>query len=333
MSLFGLILGGLFLVGCAAGDNSWDSSPVSEDSAEMVAAPEMDWDDEVAEEADWDDEVWHEDNDDMQEQEEAFGAIPILLPSDSGRQLSYDVDFILETVVFMPGVQLLWEMIGELGGYAEHERIRGRSIRHPDIERSAYFELRIPNEQLGTFIEFLATYYNIVDYARDLEDFTFAYERREANIDTLREQEQRILDALDGYNQDDEEDVRADLNDVQSQIRDLEQANAVIRRNVEYSEVTIRLHEIIIEIPVEEEPMEPPTFGERVQESLNATLSALSSTLQIMAIIFLTLLPWLLLIAVFVAPILYLVKRHNKRKKATPKKPAPENNSYGILKE
>lgn len=313
-----LILTLVLLVGCGS-DSDWDSS--TDEASTMHFAPESA---EVSLAEDADDWEWEAGEAeltrdespsfemDLEEEERAFSAIPILLPSESGRQLSYDVDFLGETIDFIPSIQLLWETIGELGGYVEHERIFGRSLLHPDQWRSANFELRIPNEELGTFIHFLASTFAIEDYRRDLEDFTFAYERHQANLEFLREQEARISEELATDDDGVEVEVTpADLNDVQSQIRDLEERVTLIERDVNYSQITMRIREVIFEEPEPEEM--PPTFGEQLQETLGRAGDILLVTIQILILFLAAVLPWAILISAIVIPIVYVAKKRKSK--------------------
>ena len=316
--LVGFILTMFFLTAC--GNVEDDAAPEPNgDAYEVAETEEMgDWDDADADVGDWEEDSAEFEPGEASEhrieiEEEAnMGAVPILLPSESGRQLAYTVTFDLETTEFMSGLRLLWETVGEMAGYPEHELFTGRSLHQPlDVERVANFVIRIPNEQLSDFFAFIEENYNIVSYERRLHDFTFAYERTEDNLDTLREEEQRILDELDS---DDETDItQADLAEVRTQIRDLEESNIEIQRDVDYSDVTIRLREVIL---LEELEEEPETFGGRLRVTVDNTLESLLTVLQVLLLFMITVLPWVLLIAIVVVPIIYMSKNYKQKKMA-----------------
>jgi len=245
------------------------------------------------------------------EEGNALSSIPILLPSESGRQLAYTVVFNLETTEFMGGMRLLFETVGEMGGYIEEATVEGRSLRQPNRERHGDFAIRMPNERLSDFIMFIEENYNWVWYNQVMRDFTFAYERNIDNLEALREQEQRILDELDSDEYEDGDAKRDDLSAVRAQIRNLEESNIEIGRDVDYSDITIRLSEIIM--PREEPEEEPQTFGERLQETFSIAGDTLLTALQILVLITVTLLPWGLMIALIVVPIVYVVKKRRKK--------------------
>jgi len=178
------------------------------------------------------------------EESEALGAIPILLPSESGRQLVYSVDLVLQTTSFMSDVRLMLDTIGEMDGYSERVLIEGNSLHRLEIERSGSFIFRVPNEQLSDFLVFVEDNYHVVLLDKELMDFTTAYERNESNLTSLREQEQRLEERLENR-EGNVTQIESDLVEVRRQIRDLEEANTTIDRNVDYTTVTVRIDEVI----------------------------------------------------------------------------------------
>ena len=314
------------------------SEDATEDDWDEVAAEEDgDWVDEE-DAGDWDDDLWaaemedeaDENGDDGGEQapqssamedvddeleETVLDALPILLPTDD-RHLVYTIELDLESTEFKLALRMLMDQIAELEGYNEHVVERGRSLHHPDQERSANLSVRIPNGNLLAFLTFIddnAGEYNRVFFEMELDDITFEYERTDANLDRLREQEEQILDELasDGY---EEPDVTADdLAEVREQIRDLEESNIEAQRNIDYSSIAIRLSEVIMpEVEEPEEPVEPETFGDRLQDAASSSLGGLLGVFQNILLFVIIILPWLLLVALVVVPIGYAVKKYRQ---------------------
>lgn len=241
-----------------------------------------------------------------------FEGINILSAEESGRLLSYNVDFSLETVAFMEGISQLWAEIGRVNGYVEHERISGRTLRNETDERTAHFEIRIPNGALATFIEFVAREYNVLSYRRDMIDFTFTYEGNEGLADDLRDIETQLLEELEDEENRNARRTTNELRDIRAHMRRLEQENRQIQRDVNYSIVSIRLQEVMIREPLP--TPEPPTFGERLRDSTTTSLLFLGDVLQFLFIALLTLLPWALLIGSIVALFVPLGRKMKKRK-------------------
>jgi len=304
--IIGLILANftlLFLVGCGSmgsddtADWAGDASVVRE--AAQSADVQLDSDDEIS----------RLDRGEVEEEASIFGSRPMLLASESGRQLSYTVSLFIETEDFMESIRIIWEAVADLGGYAIHESIRGTSLHNPGRERTARFELRIPNEYLSEFLEIIEDHFNMVEYDNDLDDFTFTYERQTAQLDNLREQEEQLLADLEDDDADRDE-IERDLASIQSQMRDLDESTTIIQRNVDYSDVSIRLDEVII--IVAEEPISL-SFGERIQETLDGTLDILLMTIRVLLIVLVALLPWIVVIGLLTLLIVYVVKKFSKK--------------------
>jgi len=302
--LFSFIFVVVLLAACSSADESdWANSGVAD-----APTTNMEWDEEdTAFSLDL-----FEEDESVESEEGVLGSIPILLPSESGRQLAYTVDFNLQTTELMSGMRLLLDEVAGMGGYSEIVIVNGRCLRQPYLERNAYFVFRIPNEQLSDFLVFIEDNYNLVRLDKRLMDFTFAYERNVDNLEALREQEQRILDELDSDESDNDDIKQDNLADIRSQIRDLEESNIEIQRDVDYSDVTLRLSEVIT--PEEEPEEEPATFGERLQDALGTAADHFLIALQFIVLITVAILPWGLTTALIVVPIVYVIKKRRKKK-------------------
>lgn len=287
--LFGFIFVMTVLVGCAGSDDwtsDWETA--------TVPAPETRV---VSEEAETAADVG---------EEGVLRSIPILLPDESGRQLVYTVDFNIQTTEFMEGMRLLLDTVGEMGGYSELVIVNGRCLLQEHVRRDADFVFRIPNTQLAEFLVFIEGNYNIVGLSKRLRDFTLAYERNEKDLEDLREQEQRLLDQLD----DEDEAVyvsEAELADIRSQIRDLEESNVIIGHDVDYSDVSVRLNEVIIFEEVSE------TFGDRLQRTFDDALDNLFVVLEVAVFIVVTILPWGVVAILIGIPVIYVSKKRKKK--------------------
>jgi len=312
--LIGLVLLlAIFPLACGNAGGDWESPASSDmaatdeaesdmavgDFAEEAPAAEM----ESEEDAAWLDEVEDEGN---------IGIIPILLPSESGRQLVYTADIQIETTEFMAGMRLLLDTIADLEGYSERVIVNGRHILRPEVERDAEVIFRLPTENLAEFLVFIEDNYNLVRLHKEMEDFTTVHEGRVSRIDDLREQEQRLL--ADLIDEEETDTTQADLDDVQDQIRRLQAITDSLRHDVNYSNITVQLDEVIIHevLPIIEE--EPPTFGERIQSNLGVNLEIILEVFQMLLLIIIAILPWLLIIAIIVVPIIFIAKKSRKKK-------------------
>jgi len=249
-----------------------------------------------------------------EESESNTGEMPVLLLSENERQLVYTVEINMETTELMNGLRLLSETVVEFNGWVE------RDLSSGDIERNAKLILRIPTENLVEFLAFIEFNYNVISSEKEINDFTAAYERDVVHVEDLREQEQQLLANL---NEDEK------VNEIRAQISDLEASIAGLQHAIAYPHVTIRLAEVTIpgeEIEVPEEEIEvleeeieeviavperPETFGDQLQNTFTNSLNNLLAVFQAI----LSILPWVLLIAILVVPPIFIVKKHKKHKK------------------
>ncbi|MCL2865993.1 MAG: DUF4349 domain-containing protein [Lachnospiraceae bacterium] len=304
------LIGILLLTACGAAGSD---HATTEEAVEAPAAkdePASDW---AAETDDW----YFEDAESeptAEVDEGTMGTIPILLPSESGRQLVYTADIVIETEAFMPGVRAINEIIAEFAGYSEWYALNGRHIRTPHTERSAEWVFRLPTENLISFIEFAEDNYEIVRLSKRMQDLTIDYEADLDRLADLQEQAQRLQAELDDEENTNDRRSQQDLDRVRAQIRNIEAATARVEHDVIYSDISVYLQEVIIkgEVEVVEEPV---TFGDRMSDALEGTFSGLLTVLQGALIGIVVVLPWLVIPAAVTVLIVFLVKRSNKKNK------------------
>ena len=287
---------------------------------EADAVPESDWEDLAEMESEeWIAEEWvtldsYRPEAIAGESEGNMGVIPIILASETGRQLVYTTDIIIETTEFMAGQRRLYNKIADLGGYSEITIINGRSLTSPDRERGAYFVFRLPPENLIEFIIFVEDNYQLVFLRKEMKDLTVIYERDISHLEDLRDREERLLENLeDEDNTREQRNIEQQLEDIQRDIRNLEEATDQIDYDVAYSDITIRLLEVILPEEIPEE--EPPTFGERIGEASGDSLETLLAMLQGFFVFLIKSLPWLLPLVAILLIAFFVYRRVSKKRK------------------
>ena len=326
--LLTLVLAMSLFAGCGSGEphpsNRTVEEAVESEPADVFDVEEewdMPWDDEdeMAFEERVESELF-EPGEITGESEGNMGPIPILLASETGRQLVYATDIIIETTEFMEGQRILLNEVTRLNGHSERTIVNGRHLTMPWVERDATFFLRLPPENLIELIIFIEDHYQLVYLRKEMIDLTIAYERNLSHLDDLREREERLLESLeDEENPRDPADIEQELQDIRQDIRNVEETTAQIDRDVIYSEVNIHLSEVILpEEILPEEPPEPPTFGEQFQEATGDSLNRLLAMLQGFLIFLIATLPMLLPLIVIGLIVLFIYKKSNKKKRTHP---------------
>ena len=244
--------------------------------------------------------------------------VPIVTPDDErGRRMSYTLEMILQTTNFDSGVRLLLNTVDEMGGeiYPRWAR-RGRDMRdETPAEQEADFSLRIPTVRLAEFIAIVENGFNIYLLEQEVKDQTEVYQRTDFRLSDLRDEESRLLEELEEVEDDYRAPLQSRLNEVRRQIREAEMAQAAIMQDVVYSTVIIRLYEVILPEEIkEEEPLAPPTFGERLGDTALNSMGGILAFFQGFIIVIITLIPFFLFVGAVVA-IIILIMRANKRRR------------------
>ena len=249
-----------------------------------------------------------------------MGPIPILLASETGRQLVYTTDIIIETTQFMEGQRILLNEVTRLNGHSERTIVNGRHIITPYVERDADFFLRLPPENLIELIIFIEDHFQLVYLHKEMIDLTIVYERNLSHLDDLREREERLLENLEEEDSPrDPEDIEQELQDIRQDIRNIQETTIQIDDHVAYSELTIRLYEVILpEEAPPEEPEEPQPFGERLQETTGDSMYRLLTMLQGFLIFLIAALPVLLPLTLIGLVAFYVYKKTNQKKRNAP---------------
>jgi len=260
------------------------------------------------------------------------GPPPILTPGDSGgRRLIYTVDIQLQTTDFMSGIRLLYNTISELDGFIMSEQVYGRDMRTPEYERSASYSFRLFTDNLPEFIVILEDNYNLLGRQLSANDVTAVYEHQGFTLGDLREQEERIKNALDDDELDDDviNELERALLEVQALIRSLEMQQSTLDDDILYSFINVQLFEVIFieEVEEEEEEVVVLTFGERFAQEASRSWSGFVAFLQGFSIVLIRILPTLLILGVITAVTILIIRKYKTWRIANPKKPKPAKTS------
>ncbi|MBQ1223627.1 MAG: DUF4349 domain-containing protein [Oscillospiraceae bacterium] len=177
---------------------------------------------------------------------------------DPTRKLIYYVNYTLETKTFDDSVAKLLALTDTLGGYTESSETRGGN----GSERYSTYVLRIPAEKLQDFISSVGTIGSIQHESLSSEDVTLEYVDVEAQLTTLRAKETRLTELLEqAETLEDVLKIEDSLNSVRYEIESATSQLNTMASLVNYSTVTINLHEVIEYTPIVKAPL---TFGEKL---------------------------------------------------------------------
>ena len=254
------------------------------------------------------------------------GSIPILTPSNPrGVRYIYTIDLQLQTTGFMAGIRTLLSNLGDMDGYVESEHLHGRDLHAPPRERSAEYSLRLYTERLMDFLMMIEDNFNIVDRQLKSENITGRYVYGESAIDDLREQEARLLTALNNTRLEtsDRLDLEQQLSQVQYSIRNYEKEQGGFDDGIFYSTINIQLFEVIFPDEVEEEEEEQveeavpePTFAEKLNQAVTRSANGFLAFCQGVVIVIIRILPTIVVLAVIAVIALLIIRAVKKHRKS-----------------
>ena len=264
----------------------------------------------------------------VNEAEEAAGEIAEEnqeVVNDTSRKLITTMHIGAETDNFDEAVPKIEAKVSELGGYIESSDVNNGSSEDVgrNRNRSASFVIRIPANNLGSFVDSLGDVYNITNKTTSVEDVTLQYVDTESKKKALLTEEESLLKILESAETvEDIITVQDRLSQVRYQIENIESQLRTFDNQVNYSTVNLNLAEVVKYTPVEEKGAFA-RMGEGFVESFKSVATAIKEFI----IWFVIHIPQLLFLAIFVAVIWICVKKYKEKnepntvvKKATEEK-------------
>lgn len=228
----------------------------------------------------------------------------------NGRKLIRTFDMMIETKEFDTVLSGVQDKVQELGGYMENSSLDSGSAYYSNYNRSAYMTARIPSDQVNGFLKNVKETANVTNISESTEDITLRYVDTESRKNALETERDRLLELLEKAGTVEEiitiesrlSDVRYQLESYASQLRTLD-------NQVDYSTVTIQIHEV----ERETQPTEK-TFREEVSGRFGDSLYGIGQGIREFAVWILGSSPYLLLWAVIIAAVVFVLKTVRKKK-------------------
>ena len=190
-------------------------------------------------------------------------------PALSNRKIIRNANMTVETLAFDTFVDQLTAFIGSFGGYVESSSIGNRGYRNGQQLRYARYTIRIPAEQLDTFLNTVSDLGNVTELNTGLKDVTTSYVDSEKHLESLRIEQQALMEILA------KAETVEDIITVQDRLTyvryEIESYEAILRTyddQIALSSVAMTVNEVEKETPVEKE-----TFGQEVSRRFNESLS------------------------------------------------------------
>jgi len=215
----------------------------------------------------------------------------------------------IETTAFDESIDVIFTKIEELGGFIESYSVYGKGDTFNP--RSAYMQVRIPEEEFNNFIDDTADFGVATSKSIDVQDITDQYVDTELRIKSLETQRDRLLELLkEAGTLTELFEIEKELNNV---IYELELAQGSLNKYdslLDFSTIDITVREVYEYVDAHPEPV---TFMDRIIQAFKDSFKNLFAVIQSAIVAFVLYLPFIAIIAIIII-ILIKVFRVKKRK-------------------
>ena len=249
------------------------------------------------------------------------------VPALSNRKIIRNANMAVETLAFDTFVDQLSASIGSFGGYVESSSVGNRGYKNGQQLRYARYTIRIPAEQLDTFLNTVSDLGNVTELNTGLKDVTTSYVDSEQHLKALRTEQDALMEILaKATTVEDIITVQDRLTHVRYEIESYEAILRTYDDQVALSSVSLTVNEVEKETPVEKE-----TFGQEVSRRFKESLSDVGDSCKNCAAGFLGNSPMIIvtllilgLIALVIILIIKGIKKHYAKKRAKAQNNVPK---------
>lgn len=229
----------------------------------------------------------------------------------------------LETKEYDSALSSLRALTSSFGGYisSSNERSGNSYYNNSKAARYGEFTIRIPNDKLEEYVAEVSKGCNVTQSQLTTDDITDSYYNLQSTLDSLKEQENRLMEMMKTASTLDYL-IKLDdkLTSVRSQINDINYKLQYYDKAVDYSYVYISVNEVI-----EYTEKEEPTFWQRLGEAFSGTFVKFGEIMGEVFIVLIWVLPFLILGGIIA--VLIIVCNKKKIKKAPREKTDENENS------
>lgn len=232
------------------------------------------------------------------------------------RKIIYTADVSLQTKEFDKGIATIEEMAANMGGFVQSSNVQGTNLYDYGGRkgaRYAHYTLRIPQEKLKELLASFDEDFNVSYTNLYTDDITGNYYDIQARLDSLRVQQERLLEML-GKAEDVEYliEVERELARVGYEIESLTSSIRRMDDSVSYSTVNVNIEEV-----VEYESVQPinATFGEQVSNTLSRAWSSFVNFCTGFVLFLVAALPSLIILVPLAVIVIWVILRRRRRRK------------------
>ena len=198
--------------------------------------------------------------------------------------------------------------IQQMQGYVESQNISGLSGR----QRTASLTIRVPADQVDSFVEEVSGLTNLVSSSRNVRDITLTYSDTEGRVKALETEQTRLLELMEqAENMSDLLEIEARLTEVRYQLESYASTLRLYDNQVDYATVSLYITEVEKYTPVEE-----PGFFQRITGGLAESIVNLGETIVECIVWLIVNLPYLIVLGLLGWGVAATGKRIRRKRKA-----------------
>lgn len=214
----------------------------------------------------------------------------------------------------------LTQQIRDMGGYVERQEIYNDSMYSSYRYRSAQLTVRIPADQLDSFVGEVKGLSNVVTYNEEVDDVTTTYVDTESRIAALETERDRLMELLEkAETMSDLLEIEARLTQVQYELESYSSQLRVLQNKVSYATVNLYIDQVKVYTDVED-----PTVWERISKGFGKNLKNLGDGLVDFIVWVVTYSPQLIFWAAVITGGTILVRRIIRKRRAKKIPPVEE---------
>ena len=248
----------------------------------------------------------------VSEKADADGETKSSLPEN--RKLIQTVNMNVETENLDGVLAQVDTRVAELGGYIEVSNVQNGSAYGGKRYRYANITVRIPANDLDSFVNKVGEITNIVCSKKTVEDITLSYVATESRMKALQTEETRLLELLaKAETMDDLLAVESRLTDVRTELEQVTSALRVFDNQVNYA--TVRLD--ITEVTEYTEITEPENVWQRIGKGFVKSLKGVGNFFKELFVFVIVASPYLALIGLILLVVILVIRwiiRRTKKK-------------------
>ena len=245
-------------------------------------------------------------------------------PEGSPEKLIYSASATVETTEFDRTIEKLSALVEQYGGFVESSSINGSNYytqsRGYSSERYASYVIRVPSGKFSALMGSLSTLGNVPYSHTYTENITAQYYDTDARLTAYQTQEARLLEMMEAAETvEDLIAIEEKLTELRYQIESLQSTLKNWDRQVAYSTLDLEIQEVI-----EYTPESRMSYGQELALALTNGLRRTGKFFKDLLLAIVGALPALVILAVVLAILIPVWKKHRKARRAK-KNPPPEN--------